>query len=170
MQHADTIHTIFLALMHVDFDKDLIRTSTNIAYCSNQNGIKSALEGKMAQKIKGRITNMLTEVMQKRQKPSCCFVMCTAPHSIWQRTQLSPLGTAQGSQSNVSFHTCNSVQAAVPAQILLATGVDQYRKPEKGMWDYFVEHGNDGKQPGAASAVLMLLTKRSGWSALAFFW
>ena len=52
--------------------------------------------------------------------------------------------------------SCNSVQAAVPAQTLLATGVDQYRKPEKGMWDYFVEHGNDGKQPGAASAVLLL--------------
>jgi len=30
--------------------------------CSNQNGIKTALEGKMAQKVKGRITHMLAEV------------------------------------------------------------------------------------------------------------
>ncbi|DBA94786.1 TPA: hypothetical protein ACH3X1_002331 [Trebouxia sp. C0004] len=38
-------------------------------------------------------------------------------------------------------------EAGVPAQILLATGTDQYRKPEKGMWEYFVEHGNEGKEP-----------------------
>ena len=63
--------------------------------------------------------------------------------------------------------SCNSVQAAVPAQVLLATGVDQYRKPEKGMWDYFVEHGNDGKQPGTASALLLLTIKCSGLRALA---
>ncbi len=40
------------------------------------------------------------------------------------------------------------LQAGVPAQILLATGTDQYRKPDKGMWEYFVEHGNEGKEPG----------------------
>ena len=39
----------------------------------------------------------------------------------------------------------------MPAQILVATSTDQYRKPEKGMWDYFVEHGNEGKEPGDAS-------------------
>ncbi|KAA6429316.1 hypothetical protein WJX79_008683 [Trebouxia sp. C0005] len=69
-----------------------------IVIFSNQNGIKTALEGKMATKVKGRVTNMLAE-------------------------------------------------AGVPAQILLATGTDQYRKPEKGMWDYFVQHGNEGKEP-----------------------
>lgn len=37
--------------------------SDNVLHvCSNQNGIKSALEGKMAQKIKGRVVNMLKEV------------------------------------------------------------------------------------------------------------
>lgn len=43
------------------------------------------------------------------------------------------------------------VQAEVPAQILLATGKDHYRKPERGMWDYFIEHGNEGKEPGMTS-------------------
>ena len=47
------------------------------------------------------------------------------------------------------------MQAAVPAQILLATGLDQYRKPEKGMWDYFVTHGNDGKAPGSSANGLL---------------
>ena len=42
-------------------------------------------------------------------------------------------------------------QAEIPAQILLATGKDHYRKPERGMWDYFIEHGNEGKQPGITS-------------------
>lgn len=37
---------------------------------SNQNGIKTALEGKMATKIKGRVTNMLAEV----GKPSVPYV------------------------------------------------------------------------------------------------
>lgn len=40
------------------------------------------------------------------------------------------------------------LQAGITAQILLATGVDQYRKPEKGMYDYFIEHGNGGQLPG----------------------
>lgn len=45
----------------------------------------------------------------------------------------------------------HSVQANVPAQILLATSKDQYRKPERGMWDYFIQHGNEGKQPGSTT-------------------
>lgn len=45
----------------------------------------------------------------------------------------------------VPYH---AVQAEVPAQVLYATGQDQYRKPEKGMWDYWLEHGNDGQEPG----------------------
>ncbi|KAL3163075.1 hypothetical protein ABBQ32_009495 [Trebouxia sp. C0010 RCD-2024] len=69
-----------------------------IVIFSNQNAIKSALEGKMAKKIKGRVTNMLKA-------------------------------------------------ANIPAQILLATSKDQYRKPERGMWDYFIEHGNEGEHP-----------------------
>lgn len=45
------------------------------------------------------------------------------------------------------------MQAGVSAQILLATGLDQYRKPEKGMYDYFVEHGNGGQTPGWCHAM-----------------
>lgn len=44
--------------------------------------------------------------------------------------------------------THGGVQAGVTAQILCATGQDQYRKPESGMFDYFVEHGNGGQKPG----------------------
>ena len=48
----------------------------------------------------------------------------------------------------ITLHSLYSTQAAVPAQILLATALDDYRKPNVGMWNYFVEHGNEGRKPG----------------------
>lgn len=82
----------------------------------------------MAQKIKGRVINMLKEV-----KPS-------------EMPKMDPQ-KASGS-GHFAMHC---VQAEIPAQILLATGKDHYRKPERGMWDYFIEHGNEGKKPGMTS-------------------
>ena len=42
------------------------------------------------------------------------------------------------------------MQIKVPATIMYATGKEGcgVRKPETGMWDFFVEHLNDGVQPG----------------------
>ena len=82
----------------------------------------------MAEKIKGRVANMLKEVKISEDITS---------------------GPMKASGSGSSAMHC--VQAEVPAQILLATGKDHYRKPEKGMWDYFIAHGNEGKQPGITS-------------------
>ena len=79
----------------------------------------------MAQKIKGRVANMLKEVKTSK----------TLQVDPWKPSEAQNL----------------ALQAEVPAQILLATGKDHYRKPERGMWDYFIEHGNEGKQPGMAS-------------------
>ena len=44
----------------------------------------------------------------------------------------------------------------VPAQVFAATLKDSYRKPERGMWDFFVEHGNEGVEPGTDSGLLAL--------------
>ena len=48
-----------------------------------------------------------------------------------------------------------SLQIAVPATIMYATGkdgkdgtLDPHRKPQTGMWDHFVEHLNGGIVPG----------------------
>ena len=40
-------------------------------------------------------------------------------------------------------------QLGVPAQVFASTQKDGLRKPERGMWDFFVEHGNEGVNPGA---------------------
>lgn len=42
------------------------------------------------------------------------------------------------------------MQLQVPATIMYATGKEGcgVRKPETGMWDFFVDHLNDGVQPG----------------------
>ena len=42
------------------------------------------------------------------------------------------------------------MQIDVPATIMYATGKEGcgVRKPELGMWDFFVENLNDGVQPG----------------------
>ena len=99
--------------------------------CSNQNGIKTALEGKMAQKIKGRVENMLKEVN--------VFDITTSSFNFIQQLRVSLC---------MAVHC---IQVDVPAQILLATGKDHFRKPERGMWDYFIEHGNEGKEPGTTT-------------------
>ena len=44
------------------------------------------------------------------------------------------------------------LQIGVPAQVFAATQKDELRKPERGMWDFFVEHGNDGVAPGKPPA------------------
>lgn len=36
-------------------------------------------------------------------------------------------------------------------QVVVATQKDDFRKPERGMWDFFVEHGNEGVSPGATN-------------------
>ena len=49
-----------------------------------------------------------------------------------------------------SSDAMHNVQIKVPATIMYATGKEGcgVRKPEPGMWDFFVEHLNDGVQPG----------------------
>jgi len=37
--------------------------------------------------------------------------------------------------------------------VFAATLKDSYRKPERGMWDFFVEHGNEGVEPGADGGI-----------------
>ncbi len=34
--------------------------------------------------------------------------------------------------------------------VLMATAEDDFRKPNTGMWKFFVEHLNDGVAPGTA--------------------
>lgn len=47
------------------------------------------------------------------------------------------------------------MQIDVPATIMYATGKDGcgVRKPEPGMWDFFVENLNGGVQPGKCSTL-----------------
>lgn len=40
----------------------------------------------------------------------------------------------------------------VPAQVLLATNKDEYRKPSTGMWDFFVNNLNKGVVPNKADS------------------
>ena len=51
------------------------------------------------------------------------------------------------------------MQIDVPATIMYATGKEGcgVRKPETGMWDFFVEHLNGGVQPGKRSAKTCLI-------------
>jgi bifunctional polynucleotide phosphatase/kinase len=43
--------------------------------------------------------------------------------------------------------TLNREGPEVPVQVLMATNKDEYRKPERGMWDFFVQHMNAGVAP-----------------------
>lgn len=62
-----------------------------------------------------------------------------------------------------SAYAMHNVQIKVPATLMYGTGKEGcgVRKPEPGMWDFFVEHLNDGVQPGVhnclSAAALMLL-------------
>ena len=62
-----------------------------------------------------------------------------------------------------SAYAMHNVQIKVPATLMYGTGKEGcgVRKPEPGMWDFFVEHLNDGVQPGVhnclGAAALMLL-------------
>ena len=67
-----------------------------------------------------------------------------------------------------SADAVHNVQIKVPATIMYGTGKEGcgVRKPEAGMWDFFVEHLNDGVQPGvhhclsAAALMLSVLCRR----------
>lgn len=41
------------------------------------------------------------------------------------------------------------VQLDVPVSAFMATQKDDMRKPEIGMWEFFVREGNGGKKPGS---------------------
>lgn len=40
------------------------------------------------------------------------------------------------------------MQLNVPVSAFMATQKDNLRKPETGMWDFFVREGNGAQQPG----------------------
>jgi len=79
--------------IHEHFEKGY-----KIVIFSNQGGIRSAVDGKMAQKTKARMDAVVGKL-------------------------------------------------GVPVQIFMSLQKDAFRKPESGMWDYMVEHCNDGLQP-----------------------
>ncbi|KAK9816622.1 hypothetical protein WJX72_002886 [[Myrmecia] bisecta] len=74
-----------------------------IVIFSNQNSVKSALEGKAAEKVKRRIDNILEAIK-------------------------------------------------VPAAVFCATGQDELRKPEPGMWHFFVKNCNGGIAPDVSQS------------------
>lgn len=51
-----------------------------------------------------------------------------------------------------AFHTDLDLlsQLGVPVQVFACTMDDHYRKPERGMWDFFVSRFNGGVAPGRA--------------------
>ena len=40
------------------------------------------------------------------------------------------------------------MQLGCPMTMIYATKDDEYRKPKKGMWDFFVQQYNQGQEPG----------------------
>ena len=56
--------------------------------------------------------------------------------------------------SHLSDRAAAVVQIDVPATIMYATGKEGcgVRKPEPGMWEFFVDHLNGSVQPGKCSA------------------
>ena len=40
--------------------------------------------------------------------------------------------------------------------VLLATNKDEYRKPETGMWDFWVKLGKAGVEPGMSDSALFV--------------
>ncbi|GMH35945.1 hypothetical protein BSKO_03813 [Bryopsis sp. KO-2023] len=78
--------------------KELVEDGYKLVVFSNQNGIKSALQGKNSEKIRGRVDNFLNG-------------------------------------------------ADVSMQVFLAPGTDEMRKPDRGMWDFFVKNCNGGVEP-----------------------
>jgi len=79
--------------------KEVEEQGYKIVIFSNQNGIKDALKGKMAEKVTNRITNVLEAI------------------------------------------------GMPDVAVMMATNKDKTRKPETGMWDFWVQHGNGGVQP-----------------------
>ena len=47
------------------------------------------------------------------------------------------------------------VQLDVPVSAFMATQKDDMRKPEIGMWEFFVREGNGGTKPGLRATVPM---------------
>lgn len=99
-----------------------------VCCCSNQGGIKSALKGKMAEKVTKRVMNIL-EAVGSIPPPSD-----HANRYLYSLLIKKPLA--------------HPSQIGLEPPVLLATNKDDNRKPETGMWQFFVEHGNKGVEPG----------------------
>ena len=50
------------------------------------------------------------------------------------------------------------MQLGCPMTVLYATKDDEYRKPKKGMWDFFLQQYNQGLEPGALHRPQRLLS------------
>ena len=55
----------------------------------------------------------------------------------------------------LTWVSCLVVQLDVPVSAFMATQKDDMRKPEIGMWEFFVREGNGGKKPGLRAAAPM---------------
>jgi len=86
--------------------KEYVSKGYKIVIFSNQGAIRSAVDGKMAQKTKQRMDAVVAKL-------------------------------------------------GVPVQIFMALQKDEYRKPETGMWQYMVEHCNDGIQPDLSASLFV---------------
>ena len=64
-----------------------------------------------------------------------------------------------GSETDAT--TAPDRKLGVPVQVFAATLKDSFRKPERGMWDFFVEHGNEGVDPGVDGDPGLLLRWRN---------
>lgn len=64
-------------------------------------------------------------------------------HTLYRNRESSSIPTFK-----ISHFISGCNQIGVPAQVVAATQKDDFRKPERGMWDFFVERGNEGTAPG----------------------
>ncbi len=110
----------------------------------NQGGVKSALAGAASSNFRQRVAAFLKVVRAlQRSPPATC---AAAGHPGTTRSSLLAVTVA------VVAHNLRAVwplvQAGVPAVVLAATQRDELRKPERGMWDFYVERFLDGQAPG----------------------
>ena len=127
----------------------LTRLPAPPALRSNQGGIKGALAGAASEKARGRIDNVLAEL----QVP----VQVRGPGGggggggrgggggagVWVARLCEPRRRCTRS----SRATSPTPPLATLHQVFMATQDDDFRKPGRGMWDFFVEHCNAGVEP-----------------------
>ena len=128
--------------------------------CSNQKDVGKKLEGAASKKHRQITENLITQVrcpvhfrLQGRSRQPCYVVLFyagAAGCSMVRRCSHAP-------QAQTKTKMRQGMQLGADVTVVMATQDGEFRKPNPGMWNFFVEVLNGGITPGAGPATLCSL-------------